>query len=63
MAQISPAQYYNRALEHGYWDLLSDKVPGLFGSWGDRGQVGPMIRPMQGVVGKMRWVIGLTGHW
>jgi hypothetical protein len=59
-----PGQYdYNRAMEHGYWDLLSDKVPGLFGSWGDRGQVGPMVRPMQGVDGKMRWVIGLTGHW
>ena len=59
-----PGQYdYNRAMEHGYWDLLADKAPGLFGSWGDRGQVGPMVRPMQGVDGKMRWVIGLTGHW
>ena len=54
---------YNRALEHGYWDLLSDHVPGLFGSFGEQGQVGAMVRPMQGVDGKMRWVIGLTGHW
>lgn len=54
---------YNRALEHGYWDLLADKAPGLFGAWGESGQVGPMIRPMQGVDGQMRWVIGLTGHW
>src|SRR2546426_898327 len=35
----------------------------LFGYWGDSGQVGPMVRPMEGVDGKMRWVIGLTGHW
>jgi hypothetical protein len=61
---VGKGQYdWNRGLEHGYWDLLSDKAPGLFGSFGDRGQVGPMVRPMQGVDGKMRWVIGLTGHW
>src|SRR3989454_9204469 len=59
-----PGQYdYNRALEHGYWDLLADKAPGLFGYWGDSGQVGPMVRPMKGVDGRIRWVIGLTGHW
>jgi hypothetical protein len=54
---------WNRGLEHGYWDLLSDKAPGLFGSFGDQGQVGPMIRPIQGLDGQMRWAIGLTGHW
>lgn len=54
---------YNLALEHGYWDLLSDKAPGLFGSFGKQGQVGAMVRPMKGVDGKMRWVVGLTGHW
>jgi hypothetical protein len=60
----APGEYdYNLALEHGYWDLLADKVPGLFGSFGSTGQVGPMIRPMKGVDGKERWVIGLTGHW
>src|SRR5690349_18501115 len=60
---VGPGQYdWNRAIEHGYWDLFSDKVPGLFGAFGERGQVGPMIRPMQGVDGRMRWVIGLTGH-
>ena len=59
-----PGQYdYNRALEHGYWDLLADKAPGLFGWFGERGQVGPMVGPMKGVDGKVRWVIGLTGHW
>ena len=61
---MGKGQYdYNRALEHGYWDLLGDKAPGLFGSWGDRGQVGPMIRPILSVDGQMRWVIGLNGHW
>jgi len=61
---VGRGQYdWNRGLEHGYWDLLADKAPGLFGSFGDQGQVGAMIRPMQGVDGKMRWVIGLTGHW
>ena len=59
-----PGQYdWNRSLEHGYWDLLSDKAPGLFGSFGNQGQVGPMIGPMQGVDGRTRWVIGLTGLW
>jgi hypothetical protein len=61
---VGPGQYdWNRGLEHGYWDLLSDKAPGLFGSFGNQGQVGPMIRPIQGVDGRMRWVIGLTGVW
>jgi hypothetical protein len=61
---VGKGQYdWNRGLEHGYWDLLADKAPGLFGSFGDQGQVGPMIRPIQGVDGQMRWVIGLTGHW
>jgi hypothetical protein len=54
---------WNRGLEHGYWDLFADKVPGLFGSFGEQGQVGPMVRPMEGVDGKTRWVVGLTGHW
>jgi len=59
-----PGEYdWNRGLEHGYWDLLADKVPGLFGSFGNQGQVGPMIRPMQGVDGRMRVVFGLTGQW
>ena len=61
---VGPGQYdWNRALEHGYWDLFADKVPDLFGSFGEQGQVGPMVRPILGVDGKMRWVIGLTGHW
>jgi hypothetical protein len=51
------------APQHGYWDLLADKAPGLFGSFGDQGQVGPMIRPMQGVDGVIRWVVGVTGQW
>jgi hypothetical protein len=54
---------WNIALEHGYWDLAADKAPGLFGAFGDRGQVGPMIRPMVGVDGQTRWVWGVTGHW
>ena len=54
---------YNRALEHGYWDLGADKVPGLYGAFGERGQVGPMIAPMIGVDGKVRVVFGITGHW
>jgi hypothetical protein len=61
---VGRGQYdWNRGLEHGYWDLLSDKAPGLFGSFGNQGQVGPMIRPVQGIDGRMRWVIGFTGHW
>jgi hypothetical protein len=61
---VAPGEYdYNLALEHIYWDLLSDKVPGFFGSFGDRGQVGPMIAPMQGLDGRMRLVFGITGHW
>jgi hypothetical protein len=54
---------WNRSLEHGYWDLGADKVPGLYGSFGDKGQVGPMIRPIVDVDGKIRWTFGLTGHW
>ena len=54
---------WNRSLEHGYWDLAADKAPGLFGSFGDTGQVGPMIRPIVDVDGKIRWSFGLTGHW
>jgi len=54
---------WNRGLEHGYWDLLADKLPGVFGSFGDRGQVGPTVQPMQGVDGQMRWIVGLKGHW
>jgi hypothetical protein len=61
---VGRGQYdWNLGLEHGYWDLLSDKTPFLFGSFGERGQVGPMVRPIPGVDGKMRWMIGLTGHW
>lgn len=61
---VGRGQYdWNLGLEHGYWDLLSDKAPGLFGSFGERGQIGPMVRPILGVDGKMRWMIGLTGHW
>ena len=49
---IGRGQYdWNLGLEHGYWDLLSDKAPGLFGSFGERGQVGPMVRPILGVDG------------
>ncbi len=54
---------YNRALEHGYWDLGADKLPGLYGSFGDKGQVGPMIAPMKGLDGKVRVMFGITGHW
>jgi hypothetical protein len=61
---IGPGLYdYNHALEHGYWDLAADNVPGLYGAFGARGQVGPMIRPMVGVDGETRWVWGVTGHW
>jgi hypothetical protein len=61
---MGKGQYdWNRGLEHGYWDLLSDKLPGLFGSFGDQGQIGPMVQPMQGVDGQIRWVVGLKGHW
>jgi hypothetical protein len=59
-----PGQYdWNRSLEHGYWDLLSDHAPGLFGSFGNQGQVGPMIASMKGVDGRTRLVFGLTGLW
>src|SRR5262245_55555873 len=61
---VGPGQYdWNRGLDHGYWDLLAHHAAGLFGSFGNQGQVGPMIRPVQGVDGRMRWVFGLTGHW
>ncbi len=61
---IGPGQYnWVRSLEHGYWDLLSDKVPGLFGAFGDQGQVGAAVVPTVGVDGKTRWLIGLVGHW
>jgi hypothetical protein len=61
---VGPGRYdYNRALEHGYWDLLSDSLPWLFGSFGSRGRVGPMIRPMQGIDGKFRLIFGVTGYW
>ena len=54
---------YNLALEHGYWDLFSDTAPWLFGTFGDTGVVGPMIRPMPGLDGKMHFVFGVTGEW
>jgi hypothetical protein len=60
-----PGQYDwgRNGLLHGYWDLLSDKAPGLFGGFGERGQVGPMVRPIRGVDGEVRWYVGLTGQW
>jgi hypothetical protein len=59
-----PGQYdWVRSLEHGYWDLLSDNAPGLFGAFGDQGQVGAAVMPMVGVDGKLRWLVGLVGHW
>jgi hypothetical protein len=61
---MGKGQYdYSRALEHGYWDLAADVAPALFRAWGDRGQAGPMIRPVTGLDGQTRWVIGVTGHW
>jgi hypothetical protein len=60
---VAAYDWGNKALEHGYWDLLADKAPGLFGSFGERGQVGPTIRPMEGLDGKIRLFIGLTGVW
>jgi hypothetical protein len=61
---VAQGQYdFNRALEHIYWDLGSDNIFGLYGSFGNQGQVGPMIAPMVGVDGKTRLVFGMTGHW
>ena len=62
---VGKGQYdWNRSLEHGYWDLLADKAPGLFGSFGERGQVGPMVmRPTPGLDGRMLWMFGLNGKW
>jgi hypothetical protein len=62
---VGKGQYdWSRGLEHGYWDLLADKAPGLFGSFGERGQVGPMVmRPVPGLDGRMLWMFGLNGHW
>ena len=54
---------FNGMLEHGYFDLLSDKAPGLFGAFGKQGLIGPMIEPMKGVDGEVRFVFGLKGHW
>ncbi len=61
---MGPGNYdWNRALQHGYWDLGPSLVPGLYGAFGNTGVVGPMVRPMRGVDGSMRWVVGLTGKW
>jgi len=61
---MGPGNYdWNRALQHGYWDLGPSLVPGAYGAFGTTGVVGPMVRPMRGVDGATRWVIGLTGKW
>ena len=55
---------WNVSLEHGYWDLLSDKAPWMFGSFGDRGQVGPVVaEPVISIDGRTRLFFGLGGHW
>jgi hypothetical protein len=57
---VAPGQYdYNMA--HGYWDLLADKVPGLFGSFGNSGQVGPMVRPMNVSMARNGRLLALPG--
>ena len=54
---------FNHILEHGYWDLAPDEVPGAYGSFGDRGKFGPAIRPMKGPDDRIHWMIGFTGEW
>lgn len=52
------------ALSHGYWDLLSDTVPGLFGTLGDRGAVGPWAAPVKRLDSDgTLFTIGVTGYW
>jgi hypothetical protein len=52
-----------RMLGHGYWDLLPDKIPGAFFSFGDTGVAGLMIAPMKGIDGEVRTVVGIAGRW
>jgi hypothetical protein len=55
---------WSRSLEHGYWDLAPDKAPWAFGSFGEDGQVGPMVaKPTQGLDGRVSYQFGITGHW
>jgi hypothetical protein len=60
---VAAYDWGNRAPQHGYWDLLADKVPGMFGSFGEQGQVGLSIRPVKGLDDKIHWSFGLAGEW
>lgn len=51
------------ALKHGYWDLASHYAPGMFGRLGERGRIGPMVRPITDPQGKRRWIVGFLGEW
>ncbi|HKW97954.1 MAG TPA: hypothetical protein VJN43_09465 [Bryobacteraceae bacterium] len=50
-------------VQHGYWDLGSHYLPGLYGSIGKRGRIGIMVRPIRGPRGEIRWIAGFMGEW
>ncbi len=54
---------WSRAGYHGYWDLLSSFVPGLYGKIGEDGRIGPMIRPIKAPDGSTRWIFGFMGEF
>jgi hypothetical protein len=61
---ISNRYDYGQFPAHGYWDLLADKAPGLFGTIEEDGMVGPYVGPMKGLDGRIHWfMVGLTGYF
>jgi hypothetical protein len=59
---ISNRYDYGQFPAHGYWDLLADKAPGLFGTIGENGMFGPYVGPMKGLDGRIHWfTVGLIG--
>jgi hypothetical protein len=63
---VGPGQYDwgpDGAGDHGYWDLGSHYVPGLYPRIGDKGRIGPLIAPVRGPDGERHWILGIRGEY
>jgi hypothetical protein len=52
---------FNSMLEHGFFDLVPDFLPGLYGTWGTTGFIAPMAKPEKDPDGHTKFVIGFFG--
>ena len=53
----------NAMLEHGYFDLGPDFVPGAYVTWGDHGWMAPMVKPEKDIDGNTKFVVGFYGRF